>query len=118
MGLIVRGLKSGLKESWFDLVWGFFLAMGYGPIWPWFVSFFFFPFFLVVVGGDLVPLLVIFFFGPTVDGFFFFHFFLAVVGGDLFRLLYIFLGLTVDVVADGAENNWVEREREREREEK
>ena len=27
----------------------------------------FFPFFLAVVGGDLVRLLLIFFFGPTVD---------------------------------------------------
>ena len=40
------------------LIWfvGFFWAVGCGPIWPWFVGFFFFffPFFFAVVGGDLV----------------------------------------------------------------
>ena len=71
MGLIVHGSESGSKESWSDLVWGFFLAVGYGPIWLWFVSFFFFPFFLVVVGGDLVPLLLIFFLVQRWMGFFF-----------------------------------------------
>ena len=51
-----HGLERGLKESWsdlVDLVCGFFLAMGCGPIWLWFVGFFPF-FFLAVVGGDLV----------------------------------------------------------------
>ena len=40
------------------LIWfcGFFLVVGCGPIWPWFVGFF--SFFLTVVGGDLVRLLV------------------------------------------------------------
>ena len=45
-------LEHGLKESWSNLVCGFFLVMGCGPIWLWFVGFF--PFFLTVVGGDLV----------------------------------------------------------------
>ena len=49
-----RGLKGGSKRG-FDCSWvrewiegvvvrfglGFFLAVGYGPIWLWFVSFFF-----------------------------------------------------------------------------
>ena len=69
-------------------------------------------------------------FGCGLWGFFFFSFcFLVVVGGDLVRLLVAgggdggwmwWLGYGwVDAVADGAENNWVEKQRDRgEREEK
>ena len=61
--------ERGSKESWsdlVDLVCGFFFAVGFGPIWPWFVGFF--PFFLAVVGGDLVRLLLIFFWSDDVCG--------------------------------------------------
>ena len=76
-----------------DLVCGFFLAVGYGPIWPWFVGFF--PFFLAVVGGDLVRLLLIFFFGPTVD-----------VDVEVFLLLF---SLLVFVVAVDLAGGWWRR---------
>ena len=82
-----------------DFICGFFLAVGYGPLWPWFVGFF--PFFLAVVGGDLVRLLVA---GGSDDGW-------------MWWLGYGWM----DAVAGGAENNWVEKQRdrgERERERK
>ena len=83
-----------------DLVCGFFLVVGCGPIWLWFMGVFFFSFcFLVVVGGDLVRLLV-------------------AGGGDGGWMWWLGYGW-VDAVADGAENNWVEKQRDKgEREKK
>ena len=88
-----------------------------GPIWLiWFVGFFW--------------LWVVVQFGCGLWVFFFFSFcFLVVVGGDLVRLLVAggrdggwmwWLGYGwVDAVADGAENNWVDKQRDKgEREKK